>query len=235
MNFNNNGTKILALIPARGGSKRLPKKNLLSLAGKPLLTWTIESLRPYFSSQDILVSTDSEEIAAVAIANGASVPWLRPDYLSTDTASSIDVAIHALDWYESEYGEVDGLLLLQPTSPFRPIEAVSDVVRQFLMSNCEPVVSVSPSSAHPLWVFKLNQGLLQPYINSNGLTTRSQDLPDAYCLNGSLYLAAPKCLREHRTFLIPSTSAYVMDNPVHGIDIDTPFDFKVAELIAAHQ
>ena len=123
--------KILALIPARGGSKRLPKKNILPLGGKPLISWTIDAVKDTPEIVDILVSTDSCEIASVARAAGALVPWLRPDVLSTDTATSMDVCLHALDWYEEKYGDVDGLLLLQPTSPFRDKNTITKGIELF--------------------------------------------------------------------------------------------------------
>ncbi len=111
--------KILALIPARGESKRLKNKNILDLGGKPLVNWSIEQAVAIENIVDVLVSTDSEKIAKVSKKAGAIVPWLRPKNLATDNASSVDVAIHAVDWYESQVCTIDGLLLLQPTSPFR--------------------------------------------------------------------------------------------------------------------
>ena len=116
--------KILALILARGGSKRLPGKNIRCLGGKPLIVWSIDVTKHIPEICDILVSTDDPAIAAVSKGAGALVPWLRPPELATDTATSVDAALHALDWYEADKGKVDGLLLLQPTSPFRTKETV---------------------------------------------------------------------------------------------------------------
>ena len=111
--------KVLALIPARGGSKRVPGKNVRDLAGKPLIIWTLDAVRGVEGIVDVLVSTDDPGIAAVASSAGARVPWLRPAHLATDIAGSVDVALHALDWFEMQHGTVDALLLLQPTSPLR--------------------------------------------------------------------------------------------------------------------
>ena len=111
--------RLLAIVPARGGSKRLPRKNVLLLGGKPLIAWTIDAARDSGCFVDVLVSTDDAEIADRARAHGALVPWLRPPEFATDTARSIDVVLHALDWYERERGAVAGMMLLQPTSPFR--------------------------------------------------------------------------------------------------------------------
>ena len=111
--------KILALIPARGGSKRLPRKNVLPLGGKPLIVWSIDVAKDIPEICDILVSTDDSEIAEISKKAGALVPWLRPADLATDDSSSIDVVLHALNWYEREKQTIHGILLLQPTSPFR--------------------------------------------------------------------------------------------------------------------
>ena len=149
--------KILALIPARGGSKRLPKKNILPLGGKPLISWTIDAVQDIPEIVDILVSTDTDEIASVAKAAGALVPWLRPPALSTDTATSMDVCFHALDWYEGEYGAVDGLLLLQPTSPFRKRETIKKGIELFKSHYGErPVAAFSPVDVHPMWCYRIN-------------------------------------------------------------------------------
>ena len=140
--------RILALIPARAGSKRLPGKNIRRLGGKPLIFWSIDVVTGMSDIVDIMVSTDSPHIAEVAKNSGALVPWLRPDALASDTASSVDVAIHALDWYESEKGLVDGLLLLQPTSPFRTRETVSRGIKLFDERKCA-VIGMSEVQIHP--------------------------------------------------------------------------------------
>ena len=123
--------KILALILARGGSKRLPGKNIRILGGKPLIVWSLDVAQDIAEICTTLVSTDDLEIAKVCKEAGALVPWLRPAELSTDTAGSVDAALHALDWYEKEYGMVDGILLLQPTSPFRTKETVRKGIELF--------------------------------------------------------------------------------------------------------
>ena len=111
--------KILALVLARGGSKRLPRKNSLPLGGKPLIQWSIDAAKGVEHIIDVMVSTDDKDIANISREGGALVPWLRPAHLATDESSSAESALHAVDWYESEKGPIDGLLLLQPTSPFR--------------------------------------------------------------------------------------------------------------------
>jgi CMP-N,N'-diacetyllegionaminic acid synthase len=221
----------LALIPARGGSKRLPNKNVLPLSGKPLISWSIDVAKKLFPVENIVLSTDSHQIADIGIASGLSVPWLRPSNLSSDEASSVDVAIHALDWAETLYERSLSLVLFQPTSPFRSLESIQQALAQHKKNNYCPVVSVSPSASHPLWTFQIHHRKLQPYTSSEGLNKRSQDLPPAYALNGNLYVISSKDLRSHRSFLIPSTEALIQEDPHSSVDIDTEFDFLFAEYL----
>jgi CMP-N-acetylneuraminic acid synthetase len=221
----------LALIPARGGSKRLPNKNLLLLGGKPLINWTIDFAKLVFPVENVLVSTDSQLIASVATENGASAPWLRPADISTDKAKSVDVALHALDWFEAKHGRAFGLVLLQPTSPFRSPDSITRLIKQHEAHNRCPVVSVSPSSSHPFWTFKVRDEKLDPYVNSDARDKRSQDLPPAYTLNGNLYVISSDDLRANRSFITRDTEALVLDNPLSEIDIDTELDFQFAEFV----
>lgn len=156
--------KILALITARGGSKRLPGKNIRQLAGKPLIVWSIEAAKGISDICEMLVSTDDPAIAAVCSEAGASVSWLRPAELATDTASSVDVALHALDWYETEKGAVDGLLLFQPTSPFRNKQTIQRGIELFAEYARQPVLGVSPAQVHPMWTLKIEREYLVPFM-----------------------------------------------------------------------
>lgn len=224
--------KILALIPARGGSKRLPGKNIRNLGGKPLIVWSIDAVKDIPEICDVLVSTDDPAIASVANTAGGSVPWLRPAELATDTASSVDVAIHALDWYETEKGAVDGILLLQPTSPFRTKETICKGIELFRKNKKHLVLGVSPTPAHPMWTLKIADGQLVPFMPNHGLEVRSQDLPPAYIVNGSFYLSSPDDLRARRFFTAMKSIPLVIENPAEALDIDTPWDFKIAEFVA---
>jgi N-acylneuraminate cytidylyltransferase len=225
--------RLLALVPARGGSKRLPGKNLLPLGGKPLIVWSIESTLTLADVCDTLVSTDDAAIAAVASAAGAQVPWLRPPELATDTASSVDVALHALDWYEHAHGTVDGLLLLQPTSPLRSHEMLTRGIALFARGGGSAVIGVTPCSNHPLWTMKLQDGGLQPWLEQGGLHLRSQDLPPAYAITGAFYLVTPQALRTYRSFFIPGAQALVTEGYRETIDIDTADDFALARAFLA--
>lgn len=224
--------RILALIPARGGSKRLPRKNVLSLGGKPLIAWSIDIAKDIPEICDILVSTDDAEIAEISKQAGALAPWLRPAELATDTATSVDVALHALDWYEKEKGAVDGVLLLQPTSPFRSKASMIKGVELFTQSSYKAVVAVSPTHHHPEWMLTVDScGLLHKLISGNGINTRSQDLSTPYVINGSFYLSSPESIRNEKSFLPKKTIGLLVESRVESLDIDTPFDFELAEIL----
>ena len=223
--------KILALIPARGGSKRLPGKNIRILGGKPLIVWSIDVAKDIPEICDILISTDDPAIAAVGKEAGALVPWLRPEELATDTASSVDVVLHGLDWYEAEKGAVDGVLLLQPTSPFRTKEIVRKGIELFSRNGQQPVLGVSPTHAHPMWTLKKEGEYLVPFIQEHGFKTRSQDLPLAYVVNGVFYLTSPTELRVSRSFIGIKTVPLLIESSQEALDIDTEWDFKLAESI----
>lgn len=225
--------RILALITARGGSKRLPGKNIRPLGGKPLIVWSIDVAKDSLEICDILVSTDDSAIAAVCEEAGAYVPWLRPAELATDTASSVDVALHALDWYEAEKGAVDGILLLQPTSPFRTPATVQRGIELFSKHDHQPVLGVSPTHAHPMWMLKMEGDYLVPFMGDYGFRTRSQDLPSAYVVNGAFYLITPAELRVCRSFVGAKTIPLLIESPQEAVDIDTAWDWEMAESIAA--
>jgi CMP-N,N'-diacetyllegionaminic acid synthase len=224
--------RVLALIPARGGSKRLPGKNYRMLGGKPLIVWSIDAAKGNPEICDILVSTDDPAIAAISIDSGAHVPWIRPEYLSTDTANSVDVALHALDWYESENGMVDGLLLLQPTSPFRSPNAIQNALEIFRTSTERTaVVSLSPAKTHPAWCFRSTCEGMEPYLGWSAIGRRAQNLEPAWMLNGSIYLVSPALLRTGQTFLHPKFKPLFMEDFAESVDIDTHTDFALCEEI----
>lgn len=224
--------RILALITARGGSKRLPGKNSRMLGGKPLIVWSIDVAKGIPEICDVLVSTDDPAIASICTTAGALVPWLRPAELATDTASSVDVALHALDWYEAEKGAVDGLLLLQPTSPFRTKETVRKGIGLFADNRHRSVLAVSPTHAHPMWTFKIEDHFLTSFVGSQQFGIRSQDLPEAYVANGSLYLVSPSTLRAERSFIGAQTSPLVIESPKEALDIDVEWDWLIAKTVA---
>ncbi|MGB6308412.1 MAG: acylneuraminate cytidylyltransferase family protein [Steroidobacteraceae bacterium] len=225
--------RILALIAARGGSKRVPGKNVRLLGGSPLIVWSIDVAKNIPDICDILVSTDAPDIAEIARRAGASVPWLRPAELSSDLASSAEVCVHALDWYEEACGKVDGLLLLQPTSPFRSRDTVLRGIELFRANQLRTVLGVSPAASHPLWCVQVNGSSIRPFIEGDGMSRRSQDLPPAYALNGAFYLIAPEELRSRGSFRSEAAIPLIIADPAESIDIDTEWDWKLAQALLA--
>ena len=215
--------RILAIIPARGGSKRLPGKNTKLLGGRPLIVWSIDIAKTIPGVCDILVSTDDSSIASISSTAGALVPWLRPSELATDTATSAEVVLHALDWYESEHGFVDGLMLLQPTSPFRRREMILEGVQAFDHQR-RSVVAVSEVKVDPArCFFILEQGLKMCVPTPNFI------YKVAHAVNGSLYLISPDELRKTRSFFSVTSVPLIVVSQRESLDIDDDFDWWLAE------
>jgi N-acylneuraminate cytidylyltransferase len=222
--------RILALILARGGSKRLPGKNIMLLGSKPLIAWSIDVVKDMQEISDILVSTDDHNIAKVSKECGAYVPWLRPSELAKDATSSVDSAIHAIDWYEKVNGLIDGVLLLQPTSPFRVKYTVERGIKLFKENADKAVVGVSLASIQPSRMLRICESHMVPYFSKNQFEDVFQDLP-AYFINGSFYLTSPDYLRSQRSFGGDGFIPLVIESPFEGIDIDTAWDFELAQAI----
>lgn len=221
---------LLAIIPARGGSKRLPGKNIKSLGGKPLICWSIEAAISSGCFDRVMVSTDSPEIAEIALAAGAWVPGLRPVELSTDEAKSVDVVIHALEAFEATHCTPDGVVLLQPTSPFRTVGSIcraADLYRNFEFKR--PLVSLSPCDVNPSWCFRVASSGMSPILGWDSVEHRSQELGEFWNLNGSIYIISPEMLRSMRRFLTPDAIPFLMDAPMEALDIDTVYDWLLAE------
>lgn len=218
--------KTLALIPARGGSKGIPGKNIKSIAGKPLIAWTIEAALCSRLAASVVVSTDDEAIAEVSRAAGAQVPFLRPRSLATDTSPGIDTVFHAFE----QLPEFDAVMLLQPTSPLRSAGDIDECLNMAQSGDLDSVVSVAACETHPAWTYSLDgAGRLQPLLPGS-TATRRQDLPDAFALNGALYFARRPWLLARRALVAEDTRAYPM--PVErSLDIDTPWDWRIAEFL----
>jgi len=218
--------KVLALIPARGGSKGIPRKNVKPIAGKPLIAWTIEAALRSSSLSDVVVTTDDEEIAEVSRRHGAHTPFMRPGHLAQDHTAGIDPVLHALE----ELPRFDAVLLLQPTSPLRTTADIDACVRLACDTAAACVVSVCEPTQHPYWTYRLDTtGRLRPLIDLPAVTRR-QDLPPLYAANGALYFARTEWLQSKRTFITPETLAFVMPAE-RSVDLDTPLDWKLAELL----
>lgn len=222
---------IVGLILARGGSKRIPNKNIKDLKGKPLIAWTIETAIRSKAFTHVFVSTDNPKIAEVALEYGAEVPWLRPDELATDESLSIQAVLHASNWMTTQKLNVDGIMLLQPTSPFRTVKTISFAIELFQKSGLEPVVSFSQADISPEWCFRREGDRLTPIMGWEAVKTRSQDIQPTLQLNGLVYLASPRYLARNLTFLGPTTVPLVCNEPREAIDIDTYLDWTDAENI----
>ncbi|KJZ15972.1 CMP-N-acetlyneuraminic acid synthetase [Marinomonas sp. S3726] len=221
------GKKVLALIPARGGSKRLPGKNIRNLVDKPLINWTIHAALGCEYVDNVIVSTDDESIAKVALECGAMVPELRPIQLSSDTASSEDVIRYAIDEYVTTESVI---ILLQPTSPLRSSKNIQEAIELFIEKKADSVISVTPCEHSPLWSNKLpKSGSLEGFLSKDVLK-RSQELGDFYRLNGALYIFDIVSFIKYGVSYRENTFAYIMNNEI-SIDIDTMYDFDLAEFL----
>ncbi|QBJ61965.1 acylneuraminate cytidylyltransferase family protein [Pseudoalteromonas sp. DL-6] len=226
-----NEKTILAIIPARGGSKRLPGKNILPLAGKPMINWSIEAAKNVPSIARVVVSTDCETIANTAKAAGGEVPFLRPASLSSDTSSSVDVVRHTLEYFKGIGENFDYVLLLQPTSPLRTAAHIQGAIDLLATKKADSVISVCECEHSPLWTNTLDDSLsLENFIPKNVNNMRSQDLPQYYRLNGAIYLTKVEQLLHEGVLMSGSSVAFKMDSH-SSIDIDTKLDFMLAEAI----
>ena len=226
------GSSVLGLITARGGSKGIPRKNIKMLAGKPLISWTIETALQSQHLDWVVVSTDDEEIARVAREWGAHVPFIRPADLARDDSSHISVVIHALDWLEkTEHLEPEYVMLLQPTSPLRTVQDIDEAIGLAKVHDAVAVVSVCEAKHHPFLCKRvLDDGTIEDFMPSTVAYKRRQDFPVVYAVNGAIYLNQRESLVRDRTFFPVETYPYVMP-PERSLDIDTPWEVHLAELI----
>lgn len=217
-------TRVLALIPARGGSKGVPGKNICALAGKPLIAWTIEAAQQAVCVDRVVVSSDDAAIVAVARQWGAEVPFVRPPELARDDTPGIDVVLHALACLP----DVEWLVLLQPTSPLRTAHDIDAAVARCWEAGAPACVSVTEAPTPPWWLFRLTaDGRLQSFLPDRQRPQRRQDAPTLYALNGAVYVARTDWLRRTRSFLTAETVAYAMPAE-RSVDIDTPLDLEIA-------
>ena len=217
--------KVLAVIPARGGSKGIPRKNIKPLAGKPLIAWTIEAAIQAQGIERVIVSTEDEEIALVAKQYGAEVPFMRPLALAQDDTPGIAPVLHAIE----QLPDYDWVLLLQPTSPLRSTEDIEGIIQFCRDEGAPSAVSVTAVSKHPFWMYQRDdRKRLQPLIPNRPEIARRQDLPSTYALNGALYLARTGWLIQNQGFIGPETLGYAMPEE-RSVDLDTPQDWRWVE------
>ncbi|MCW7462980.1 acylneuraminate cytidylyltransferase family protein [Leptospira limi] len=218
--------KILGIIPARGGSKGIPRKNIKQIAGKPLISWTIEAALASQCLTSVIVSTDDAEIAGISKSAGASVPFLRPTDLATDHSPGTDPVMHALDFFP----EMDYILLLQPTSPLRTNYDIDACIRFAMENHSKSVVSVCESQENPFWMFYMNESFKMSKLLDREEFSRRQDSPKTFSLNGSLYFSEVKYFREKKKFITEDTLAFLMSKE-RSVDIDDMIDWKLAETL----
>ncbi|PDW04023.1 acylneuraminate cytidylyltransferase family protein [Candidatus Viridilinea mediisalina] len=225
--------KILALIPARAGSKRLPQKNIMLLAGKPLIFWSVKVALQSPIIDRVIVSTDSSEIAQIARNAGAEVPFLRPAELAADHTADFPVFEHALVWLEQHEAYTPDLVAwLRPTSPLRTVEDLASAFDTLLRTGADSVRSVVEVEHHPYWMKWIEQECLVPFLSSKDETVyyQHQLLPPVYRLNGAVDITWVAQARLHDTLFGKTVAAYVMPRE-RSIDIDTIMDLKIAELL----
>jgi len=227
-----NSYKILAVIPARGGSKGIPNKNIILLGNKPLITYSIEAAKKSKHITHSVVSTDSMEIADIARCAGALVPFIRPSNLAGDTALSLPVIIHATEFMEAQENVIfDIVLMLQPTTPFRTAEDIDTALEKLLTSNAAgSIISVvDVGGYHPLRMKKVVGNVLVNYIDQGYEDMRPrQHLPPVFIRNGAIYAVRRDLLIEQKSFSAGETLAYVMPHE-RSINIDTLSDLYLAE------
>lgn len=226
--------KILVIIPARGGSRGIPHKNIKRFNGKPLIYYTIDCARNICDDSDICVSTDDSNIISAVESYGLKVPFVRPSELATDTAGTYEVLLHALSFYEKQGTFYDVVILLQITSPFRTSEHVKEAMKLY-SQNVDMVVSVKECQANPYYcVFEENEDGYLHVCKGDGNYFRRQDVPKVYEYNGAIYIINAKVLKTTHMHKMEKRVKYVMDE-MSSFDLDTMWDWQIAEAISLNK
>ena len=222
--------KILGLIPARGGSKGIPGKNIKPLGGKPLLQYTIEAAKRANLLSRIVLSSDDEEIMATAKRLGLEAPFRRPDALAGDSSSSLDMIQHALRFFITEGENFDAVCLLQPTSPFRREGLIDEAIDNFIQGGFDSLISVRevPEDYNPHWVFEEENGGLRIATGESEIISRRQDLPKAFHRDGAIYLTKKKVLMEQNS-LFGEKIGFINTTGEPYVNLDTQTDWEEAE------
>lgn len=228
---------ILALIPARGGSKGLVGKNLYPVLDKPLLQYTIDEAQKSQHISQLMMSSEDAEINAFAQAQGLTVDYIRPPELAADNTTTAEAVLHVLDWLEAQDKLPDAIILLQPTSPLRTAQEMDDAIEQFLNSEQPSLVSVQPMKEHPYKCLQQNDAGWQYLAQPERFVSRRQDYTnDFYVINGAIYVVTPQWLREKGEFTAEGESELFVMDPISGVDIDDLTDvFQVEALLKMRQ
>ena len=229
---------ILGVVTARGGSKGVPRKNVLELGGKPLIAWTIEAAKASKKLDRVILSTDDVEIAEIGEQYGAEVPFVRPADLSGDTSHHPEVMIHAANYMAEELSApFDAVLCLQPTVPFRQARHIDEAIDKFLKSGAESLIAIKKQDYPPWWMFRQENDRIRPAVEYkpgvNVFNLERQEFPNVYRPNGAIYLTWTESLKMNGRLVDPEDCAYYVMDELDSVDIDTPMDFAVAEALLA--
>lgn len=226
-------SKILGIIPARGGSKGVPRKNLRPLAGKPLIAWTIEAAQGSSLLDRVILSSEDEEIMETARQHGLDVPFKRPPELARDDTPGILPVLHALEMLSSE--NYTHVVLLQPTSPLRNSEDIDGAIRLCIDRAAPSCVGVCETPHPPWWMFGMNEEKkLSPIMAAKDIPSRRQDAPKTYQLNGAVYVAETRFIKSNKGFIGPESLGFAMPAE-RSLDIDSELDLALAESLLASQ
>jgi CMP-N,N'-diacetyllegionaminic acid synthase len=221
-------SSVLALVPARGGSKGVPRKNIRVIGGKPMIAWTIEAARGSRYIDRLILSSDDQAIIAVAVEYGCEAPFVRPAELASDQADSMSVVRHAIDALPEQF---EYLVLLQPTSPMRRTEDIDGAIERCVRGGAPACVSVCEADKSPFWMLRMDaQGTVQPLFPAHQIPYRRQDAPVVFALNGAVYVARTEHLRLGGTFLAPGAVGYPMPRE-RSLDIDTELDLAIVDFL----
>jgi CMP-N,N'-diacetyllegionaminic acid synthase len=222
-----NNRKVLAIIPARGGSKGIPQKNIKEVAGKPLIAWTIEEAKKSRYIDRLILSSDDMDIINVAKQWNCEVPFVRPAEISQDDTPSNALILHAIE----NIPGFDYIVLLQPTSPLRTVEDIDGCIEKCVFSSACACVSVAPTSKSPYWMYTLDSThYMHPVLPAEKKATRRQDLPETYSLNGAVYVGYIPWFIQTKTFVTSETQAYIM--PIdRSFDIDSFLDLDICDFL----
>lgn len=221
--------KIMGLIPARGGSKGIPGKNIKNFSGEPLIAHSIKTAQLISRIDRLILSTDDEKIAQVGREYNIEVPFIRPEILATDSADALSVFKHALEFVIGEGYHPDALLVLQPTSPLREAVDIEKAIDLFEGGGFDQVISLTPVRQHPYWMKRINEdNSIEPYIKEQGKPLRRQELPSLYIPNGAIYIYTTEFILNNLEN--PKVGSIIMEE-WKSLDIDTPLDFYLAEKV----
>lgn len=221
-----NEKSVLAIIPARGGSKGIPGKNIKKFAGKPLISWTIEEAKKSKYISRLILSSDDDEIIMIAQQYGCEIPFKRPKELAEDNTSGMIPVLHALQNINEKF---DYVLLLQPTSPLRTVEDIDQCIEYTISTNSTFVVSISEVNKSPYWMYEIDQqDTMKKLMTNDNTPAIRQQLSKVYVLNGALYIGKVEQFQMYQTFLTNETKGFIMPQD-RSFDIDSPLDFWICE------